>query len=160
MLQSSATRRLHVGADSPCSRARRIAARLALAAFLSVPIGLDRELREHQAGLRTHMLIAVTACAFTVGAWELFQMSLEMTDRPSSDPIRVIEAVTAGVAFLAAGAIIRSSGRIHGLTTGAGMWMAGSIGMASGLGFYAFACLLGLTGFVIVTVLRLLERWL
>src|SRR5690606_39451863 len=48
------------------------------------------------------------------------------------DPLRVIEAVTAGVAFLAAGAIIRSGGNIRGLTTGAGMWMAGAVGVASG----------------------------
>ena len=55
------------------------------------------------------------------------------------DPIRVVEAVTAGIAFLAAGTILFSRGEVHGLTTGAGMWLAGAIGLACGLGFWQIA---------------------
>jgi putative Mg2+ transporter-C (MgtC) family protein len=57
------------------------------------------------------------------------------------DPIRVVEAVTAGVAFLAAGSILFSRGEIHGLTTGAGMWLSGAIGVACGLGLWQVAAL-------------------
>jgi putative Mg2+ transporter-C (MgtC) family protein len=70
------------------------------------------------------------------------------------DPIRLIEATTAGVAFLAAGLIFFSKGQVHGLTTGAGMWLAGAIGLAVGLGFWQIAVLAtGLT----VTVLGILS---
>ena len=55
------------------------------------------------------------------------------------DPLRVVEAVTAGVAFLAAGSIMFSRGEVHGLTTGAGMWLAGAIGVACGLGLWQVA---------------------
>ena len=64
------------------------------------------------------------------------------------DPIRVVEAVTAGVAFLAAGVVIFTRGDVHGLTTGAGMWLAGAIGLACGLGLWqiaAFSSLLTLS---------------
>ncbi len=55
------------------------------------------------------------------------------------DPLRVIEAVTAGVAFLAAGMIVFSRGRVKGLTTGAGMWLSGAIGLAMGFGYWPVA---------------------
>ena len=72
------------------------------------------------------------------------------------DPLRVVEAVTAGVAFLAAGVVIFTRGEVHGLTTGAGMWLAGAIGLACGLGLWqiaAFATLMALF------VLGLLHTW-
>lgn len=55
------------------------------------------------------------------------------------DPLRVIEAVTAGVAFLAAGMIVFARGRVKGLTTGAGMWLSGAIGLAMGFGYWPIA---------------------
>src|SRR5690606_23421504 len=126
-----------------------ITARLAVAALLGAIIGFERELRNRPAGLRTHMLTSLAAAAFTVLTFEIYH---EMVDLNAAiarlDPLRVIEAVTAGVAFLAAGAIIRSGGNIKGLTTGAGMWMAGAIGVACGSGFYVVAAIA--TVFVVV----------
>jgi putative Mg2+ transporter-C (MgtC) family protein len=66
------------------------------------------------------------------------------------DPIRLVEAVTQGVAFLVAGMIFMSGGKVHNLTTGAGLWLAGGIGLATGLGFWSIAEL----GLVIVGLLR------
>ena len=60
-------------------------------------------------------------------------------DAVKVDPIRIVEAVTAGVAFLAAGVVIFTRGQVHGLTTGAGMWLAGAIGVACGLGLWQIA---------------------
>ena len=74
------------------------------------------------------------------------------------DPIRLIEAVTAGVAFLAAGTIIFSRGKVKGLTTGAGMWLAGAIGLASGLGFWQIAGLATLLALVVLMVLHRIEK--
>jgi putative Mg2+ transporter-C (MgtC) family protein len=70
----------------------------------------------------------------------------------------VIEAVTAGVAFLAAGAIIQARGRVQGLTTGAAMWLAGAVGVACGAGYYSIALMAALLAVAILTVLAMLER--
>lgn len=109
-------------------------ARLALALLLSAAIGWEREITARSAGLRTHMLIAVAACMFTLVAMELTHFP---TDDPTAlriDPLRLIEAVTAGVAFLAAGSIITSGRTVRGVTTGASMWLAGAVGLACGTG--------------------------
>ena len=62
------------------------------------------------------------------------------------DPIRLVEAATAGVAFLAAGMIVLSRGEVKNLTTGAGMWLAAAIGLAAGLGLWPIAALAALLG--------------
>ena len=69
------------------------------------------------------------------------------------DPIRLVEACTAGVAFLAAGMIVLSRGRVRNLTTGAGMWLAASIGLAAGLGLWPIAAIAALLGFLILGLL-------
>jgi putative Mg2+ transporter-C (MgtC) family protein len=76
----------------------------------------------------------------------------------NADPIRIIEAVTAGVAFLAAGAIFTSKGDVHGLTTGAGMWLAGAIGVACGAGYYVVAVVATRLAAFILAALRRLEH--
>ncbi len=113
--------------------------RLTLALILGMAIGMDREFRSRPAGLRTHMLVALAAAVFTIITFELFHEVRAMTGSVNADPIRIIEAVTAGVAFLAAGTIVRSKGNVHGLTTGASMWLAGASGMACGGGYYMIA---------------------
>lgn len=135
-----------------------IFARLVLAIAFGAIIGVDRELRDHSAGLRTHMLTALAAALFTVVTLELLH-TLDHGDKATSaDPLRVIEAVTAGVAFLAAGAIIRSGRQVRGLTTGASMWLAGAVGLSCGGGYYTIAAMAtGLT-LVILTVLKWFER--
>jgi putative Mg2+ transporter-C (MgtC) family protein len=103
-------------------------------------IGLDRELRAKPAGLRTHIAVAVGACLFCLLTFELMQQAVEVRgDLARTDPVRVIEAVSAGVAFLAAGTIISSGRRVSGLTTGAGLWVAGAIGVACGIGHLLLA---------------------
>jgi putative Mg2+ transporter-C (MgtC) family protein len=125
-----------------------IVVRLLLAAALGAAIGFDREVRNRPAGLRTHMLTAVAAAAFTVITLEVFHQARLVQPDGGFDPIRVVEAVTAGVAFLAAGTIIQSRGNVQGLTTGAAMWLAGAVGVAVGFGLYVIA--------VLTTVLALL----
>ena len=110
--------------------------RFSLAIVLGAVIGLERELRDHPAGLRTHILVALAASLFTIITFELFHELTSASSDSRADPIRVIEAVTAGVSFLAAGTIIQSRGEVSGLTTGAAMWLAGAVGVACGLGYY------------------------
>lgn len=133
-------------------------ARLCAAAALGLIIGLDREYRQHSAGMRTHMLVSLASATFAVLTFEI--IALTTGDSIQSDPVRAIGAVTAGVSFLAAGTIIQSRGRVQGLTTGAGMWLAGAIGLACGIGAFGVAVVATLLGVIILTVLGLLSPML
>jgi putative Mg2+ transporter-C (MgtC) family protein len=127
-----------------------IALRLGLACVLGGLIGLEREVGNHDAGLRTHILVALAACVFTLVSWELYQHIRAIEQPATGDPIRIIEAVTAGAGFLAAGIIFQSGSKVHGLTTGAGVWTAAAIGVACGAGAYAIA---GITTALVLAVL-------
>ena len=134
--------------------------RLLLAALLAAVIGFEREVHNRTAGLRTHMLISIAACLFTIISVEMYHELREIqAELVQLDPLRVIQAVTAGVAFLAAGAIMRTGGSdIKGLTTGAAMWMAGAIGVVTGAGYYLVAALAAVMVFAVVYLIGLLER--
>jgi putative Mg2+ transporter-C (MgtC) family protein len=114
-------------------------ARLLLAAALGAVIGIEREWRNRPAGLRTHMLVCLAAALIALLTIEITHVPFFQDEAIRVDPIRLIEAVTAGVAFLAAGMIFFAKGEVHGLTTGAGMWLAGAVGLACGLGFWQVA---------------------
>src|SRR5512143_1385199 len=111
-----------------------IAARLLCAALFGALIGFEREWRKRPAGLRTHILVCVAAATFVILTIEIAHAPIFGRDSITMDPLRVVEAVTAGVAFLAAGTIMVARGQVRGLTTGAGMWLAGAVGLACGLG--------------------------
>lgn len=93
------------------------------------------------AGLRTHIVLCVAAATFGILTMEIVHASIFLQDSVKVDPIGVVEAGTTGVAFLAAGSILFSRGEIHGLTTGAGLWLSGAIGVACGLGLWQVAAL-------------------
>ncbi len=121
--------------------------RLLLAAMLAGLLGWDREEQARPAGLRTYMLVALAAAVFTVITFEIYETTRNGGNGNNADPIRIIEAVTAGVAFLAAGVIIQGRDTVRGLTTGAGMWMAGAVGVAAGTGNYILAIVSALMAF-------------
>lgn len=135
-----------------------IVARLALAAFFGAAVGFEREWRNQPAGLRTHTLVALAASVFAILGIEIVHTAQFGDQGTRHDPLRLIEAVTAGVAFLAAGTIIFSRGQVKGLTTGAGLWLAGAIGLAAGLGFWQIAGLATLLAVLILGLLYPLER--
>lgn len=120
---------------------------VALAAFLSMIVGLDRERRDKSAGLRTHMLTGLGACLFTtIGAHAL----------PESDPTRVAAGVVSGIGFLGAGVIFRSEDRVRDLTTSASIWATAAIGVAVALD----AWLLAIGATVLVWfILSVIQRW-
>ncbi|MBC6718733.1 MgtC/SapB family protein [Aurantimonas sp. DM33-3] len=131
------------------------AIRLLAAAFLAGIVGYERERGDKPAGLRTHMLVGIGACLFTLLMVELVDRFQQ--DGVQADPIRIVEAITAGIAFLAAGAIIQSRGEVRGLTTGASLWVAGAVGLASGLGEYILAVMAVVLTLIILRLLRLVE---
>jgi putative Mg2+ transporter-C (MgtC) family protein len=118
--------------------------RLALAGALGGLIGLERELREREAGLRTHLLVALGAALFTIVSAYGF-VSIR------TDPTRIAAQIVTGIGFLGAGAIIRQGSSIRGLTTAATLWVVAAVGMAAGAGYYSAA--------LIATAIVLLALW-
>ena len=134
-----------------------IAIRLLIAAALGGMIGFEREWHTAEAGLRTHILVATAAALFTILAFEIFH-TIQGDGNSNPDPIRAVEAVTAGIAFLGAGAIFKSGNNIQGLTTGAGMWLAGAVGVATALGYYLIAFGVALLAVIVLAALRVLAH--
>jgi putative Mg2+ transporter-C (MgtC) family protein len=126
--------------------------RLALAAVLGGLIGAERELREREAGLRTHLLVAVGSALFTIVSaygFSSFVASGQAVVR--TDPTRIAAQVVTGIGFLGAGAIIRQGLSVRGLTTAATLWVVAAIGMAAGAGYYSAA--------FITTAVVILSLW-
>lgn len=132
-------------------------ARIAAAMLFGGVLGFEREMGRHSAGLRTHMLIA-GAAALIVGLGDIIATNFaeeRYRDLVSVDPVRLIQAVVAGVGFVAGGAILssRDEDRVRGLTTASSLVMAAAIGVAAGLSEYVLAAGAGL---LCVAVLYLL----
>jgi len=132
-----------------------VVARLLLATIYGAAIGFEREWRNRPAGLRTHILVCVAAATFGILTIEIIHAPMFVVEGARFDPIRAVEAVTAGVAFLAAGTILFARGQVQGLTTGAGMWLVGAIGLACGLGLWQIA---GFGTLLVLIVLILLQK--
>lgn len=136
-----------------------IFARLLGAIVLGGVIGLEREARDQPAGLRTHILVSLAAALFGIISIEAVHLpQLASDEQVRVDPVRAIEAVTAGVAFLAAGMIVFARGRVKGLTTGAGMWLSGAIGLAVGFGYWPVAAFAAIAAVCVLFVLGKLEQ--
>jgi putative Mg2+ transporter-C (MgtC) family protein len=135
-----------------------IVARLAAAVALGAIIGFEREWRQQPAGLRTHILVCLAAATAAIVTVEITHMSVFGAESVRVDPIRLVEAVTAGVAFLAAGLIVFAKGHIHGLTTGAGIWLVGVVGLATGLGIWSVAGIATILGLIVLWLLRWMEE--
>ena len=113
-------------------------ARLLLAAVLGGAIGAERELNDQPAGLRTHMLLTIGACLFTLISAYGFG--------GGTDPSRIAAQIVTGIGFLGGGAIVRHGLTVKGVTTAASIWATASVGVAIGAGSY----LLGIGGAVLV----------
>ena len=136
--------------------ARDIVSRLALALVYGGLIGWEREARNKPAGLRTHMMVSLGSAAFTLVSFELAAAAAERGGM-ASDPIRIVEGVTAGIGFLGAGSIIQGRGSVEGVTTAAGLWVVGAIGIACGGGHYLLATTTAVLAFVILAGLGFIE---
>lgn len=134
------------------------------AMLLGGVIGYEREMRNRPAGFRTHMLVA-GASSLLLGIGMLWVRDGENVAeelRISSDPLRLIEAVIAGVAFIGAGTIFsrRGRGTIMGITTAASLLMVAVIGVAAGLRYYVLALAATVLALAVLTVLGAFDRWL
>ncbi len=109
---------------------------LLLAALLGALIGLERKLARKGAGIRTFALVSLGACLFSVISVLAFK---EFSGVGSLDPSRIASQVVVGIGFIGAGVIIFQKSNVRGLTTAAGMWVSGAIGMAVAFKYYSLA---------------------
>ena len=113
-----------------------LALRLLVAAILGAAIGVERELHAHQAGMRTHLLVALGSAIFTILSAYAFEA--ERLGQPV-DPTRIAAQIVTGIGFLGAGAIIKEGATVRGLTTAGSLWATASIGLAVGAREYVLA---------------------
>ena len=141
-----------LGSSIPTLDWPEVLLRVALAAVLGGVLGLERELREREAGLRTHLLVCVGSALFTIVSAYGFTEFLKSGDAVvRADPARIAAQIVTGIGFLGAGAIIRQGLSIRGLTTAATLWVVAAIGLATGAGYYSAA--------VITTAVALAALW-
>jgi putative Mg2+ transporter-C (MgtC) family protein len=146
---------LNFGALAP----DEVALRLGLAVVFGLALGIDREMRDKPAGLRTHAMISLAACSFALLAIGFAHVLADgASGAKGADPVRALEAVATGVAFLGGGAIIQARGDVRGITTGSGIWLAGAVGLACGAGFYFLAGLTTVLGIVLLAALGTIEK--
>ncbi|WP_394214275.1 MgtC/SapB family protein [Brachybacterium vulturis] len=130
---------------------------LLLAAFvLCSLLGLERQLRQKAAGFRTHVLVGLGSCAFTLVS--VYGFSAVIGDDVRLDPSRIAAQIVSGIGFLGAGVIFKGRNVVRGLTTAATIWVAAAVGMACGAGMLSLAVMLTalhlLTLFVIAPLLH------
>ena len=134
--------------------AGRILAAIALAALF----GLEREAKDKSAGLRTNVLVSLGACGFVLAVVQAPAILPVEKDAVEYDPTGLIAAVAGGIGFLGAGAIFNAGGDVKGLTTGAGIWLAGAIGVACGVGQIVLAATLSLLTLGVLIAFNKLEE--
>jgi putative Mg2+ transporter-C (MgtC) family protein len=121
-------------------------------------IGFEREIDGRPAGLRTHILIGLAAALYCIVMLHMLRSDEFADEHVRTDPIRVIEAVTQGVAFLAAGIVVFTRGQVRGLTTGATMWLSAAVGLACGLGLWPLALTVTVIAMAVIILLRAAEK--
>jgi putative Mg2+ transporter-C (MgtC) family protein len=138
---------------------RTIALRLGLALLLGGLLGLERELRGHAAGLRTHLLVCLGSCLFTLVSIAAGQtVAGPEPEAVRADITRIASQVVVGIGFLGGGAILRHGTSVHGLTTAANLWLTASVGLASGFGFSFGAAATVLLALLVLIGLRPVEK--
>ncbi|MEA5623384.1 MgtC/SapB family protein [Nostoc sp. UHCC 0251] len=135
-----------------------ISFRLCIALFIGAIIGLDREIRNKPAGLRTHMLVSFGSAMFIL----TIMQTGGLEDSPDALS-RVIQGIATGVGFLGAGEIVRQSPQesqrleIHGLTSAAAIWVSAALGIAAGCGLWQLGLISSVLTLIVLNVFKRLE---
>ena len=135
----------------------QIIERLSAALAAGGAIGLDREWLRKPAGLKTHMLFALACATMSIMALEIYFTELDHGPGGNPDATRILQGIITGMSFLGAGAIIRGQHKVHGLTTGAGVWLAGGLGIVFGLGQYRLGLVAVVFGLIVLIFIRMIE---
>ena len=138
--------------------------RLLLALTLGFALGLERELTNKYAGLRTHILVCLGACVFTllsIYGFPTFAVGDNVDPMQATgvrDTARIAAQIVTGIGFIGAGTVLRNGPMVFGLTTAATLWIAASIGMACGAGLYDIAIFSTIISVAVLTLIRVFER--
>ncbi len=125
---------------------------LAVALVFGAIIGMERELSDKAAGLRTNILICVGSCLFMI-------VSKNFTGVLNADPTRIAAQVVSGIGFLGAGAIMHEGETVSGLTTAATIWVVSAIGMAVGTGDYSIGVFTTVVTLLVQALFPRLDAW-
>jgi len=122
--------------------------RLLISALLGALVGLEREMTHRPAGLRTHMLVSLGACLFTI----IIFSSVETNQAPA------LAGILTGIGFIGAGSIIATRGQVQGITTAASLWAVAAIGFATGTGNYILALIAAVLVFIVLQLRRVEKK--
>lgn len=127
--------------------------------FLGFAIGLEREMTNKYAGLRTNILVCLGACLFTViSIYGFPEVSVTGDELGTRDTARVAAQVVTGIGFIGGGTVLRHGATVFGLTTAATLWVSASIGMACGAGMYGLAITATVLSILVLVSVRLFEK--
>lgn len=132
-----------------------ILTRVIAACLLGSAIGLERELTNKYAGLRTHILVCLGSAVFTILSIYAFPTSVNGSH---GDPARIAAQVLTGIGFIGGGTVLRHGSSVYGLTTAATLWVAACIGMACGSGLLDIATITTIFSVVVLVLIRLFEK--
>ena len=133
--------------------------RIILAILLAFVPGMERELTGKFAGLRTHILVCVGACVFTILSLYGFEIRTGGMDVVvQNDPARIAAQVITGIGFIGAGTVMRHGSNVLGITTAATLWVCAAIGMSCGCGEYATAIFASFATLIVLILIRVLEK--
>jgi len=121
---------------------------LILSVFLGAMVGIERERAHRPAGLRTHMLVCLGSCLFTI-------MSTSFSDQPA----QVAAGIVAGIGFIGAGTIWAEKDKVKGITTAASLWATAAIGLATGIGDYPIAFVVTILVLIILSSRYILRKF-
>ncbi|WP_253201189.1 MgtC/SapB family protein [Sphingomonas quercus] len=131
-----------------------IALRLGLATLVGLVLGLEREWRGRDAGLRTHALVALSSAAITVSAL----LITESQPAGRSDPLRAVQGLAQAIGFIAGGLIFVRGGDVRNMTTAASLWLAAAVGIAAGAGQLRLVLLAAGMALAVLSLVGLAER--
>lgn len=132
--------------------------RVLVSVVLGFVIGFERELTSKFAGLRTHILVCVGSCIFTILSIFVFPtVSADGNPVAYGDPARIAAQVLTGIGFIGGGTVLRHGSSVFGLTTAATLWTTASVGMAAGCGSLLLACIATVITLIVLILVRKLE---
>lgn len=125
--------------------------RLLAATLAGGLVGLERQINNKSAGLRTNTLVAIGSCIYVL-------INLMLTEQ-GGDPTRIIGQIITGIGFLGAGVIIHNGGNVHGLTTAATIWCSAALGSIAGLGYYTETAICTVLIILINSAFKKADKW-
>jgi len=133
--------------------------RISFSILMGFGLGLERELTNKFAGLRTHILVCLGSCVFTILSIYAFPMAVDSSNPQAfGDPARIAAQILTGIGFIGGGTVLRHGSSVYGLTTAATLWVAAAIGMACGAGMLELSFITTLLSVVVLVLIRLFER--